>query len=136
MPLSPSFVVAWKCAGKNLKITFKGCLSDDLPATKLFSKADLDRLSTPSPGGLRFDSALWALQEKMGILLFWGEECRSDTLFLPCESRNSMRFDDGLMSPNPWKDLHFSTFGVVDSPRLPKHFWMQLDADLCQRGDG
>ena len=71
---------------------------------------------------LRIDSVLFLIQEKAGILLWWGK----DDLVLPMESRGAFSFASPIVSPEDWdKKLWISAFNVVQ----PKHFFFTLDCE-------
>ena len=95
---------------------------------------ELDKLEPPREGwkGLRLDSAVWAIQEKMGLYLWWEDPKGEEALVLPMESRNSVRFDEGIPSPrveNGWAGkMYLSSFRCEDGP-LPKGFFVLLDFD-------
>lgn len=118
-----------KDGSKNFSILVKGIATKDFERTPIL---DLSKLMPPREGwkGIRLDSAVWAIQEKAGLTLWWGAEDGESDLALPMESRNAMRFDEGLMSPRViegWKKiLYLSSFHVVDEP---KKFMVILDFD-------
>jgi hypothetical protein len=76
------------------------------------------------PRTLQLATALWLLQEKLGLRIWTSESCEPENLLLLMESRNSSRFD--LPVPlDPWesKKLYLEPFNVTEI----KWFWFQLD---------
>jgi hypothetical protein len=116
---------------KNFSLLIKGFIKKDFDATPLF---EIGKLTPPTGGwkGLRLDAAVWAIQEKMGLVLWWSKPEGEHDLILPMESRNAMRFDEGLDSPRVekgWRGiLHLSSFRVEEPP-MPKRFFVLLDFD-------
>jgi hypothetical protein len=101
--------------GRQRNVTFhvRGLLEDDLPLTPV----DLGDKT------LKITSLLWAIQEKMGLYLWWD----SNNLLLPMESRNAMRFDQALNAPANWNGvIYLSSFGWA-APR--KAFFLIMDFD-------
>lgn len=80
---------------------------------------------------LKLSSALWLIQEKLGVNLYWGGGKPSlDRLIFPMESRNSVRFEQGVMSPKEWNQvLTVETFGFSRDPVPTKRFVILLDFD-------
>lgn len=116
---------------KNFSLLVKGIVWEEFEPTPII---DIGKLEAPREGlkGLRLDSAAWTVQEKMGLLLWWGEPKGEEDLIFPMESRNSLRFDDGLISPRKdkgWRGiLYLSSFRVKEGP-IPKSFLVLLDFD-------
>ena len=121
-----------KDGAKNVSILVKGVLEENLKMTPII---DLEKLQMPSQGwkGLRLDSAVWAIQEKMGFHLWWDECCKEEHLVLPMESRNAMRFDEGIPSPRVeagWKGvIYLSSFRQDDPQGFRKWYFILLDFD-------
>lgn len=120
-----------KDGGKNLQVQISGFLSKDIEKPVCILDLDDSSVTKPREGikGLRFDAALWALQEKMGFYLWWEEAMEPKDLAIVMESRNSMRFDVGLNSPRidkGWgKKLWLTSFKVDEA----KGFFLILDFD-------
>ncbi len=77
-----------QASGRNLTFQASGRLAPaDALKGQLFSISDLAR---PEMKGLKIESVLFALQEKMGLLLWWDEAC--EDLILPLESRGFFQF--------------------------------------------
>lgn len=75
---------------------------------------------------LRLESAVWVVQEKLGVVLQWTQ---SDP-FLIMESRNSLRFDVGIHSPKDWDGrMWLKTVGFANPPTETKQFLIVLDFD-------
>jgi len=116
---------------KNLSVLVRGITKKDFTPVPIL---ELDKLEPPREGwkGLRLDSAVWAIQEKMGLYLWWEDPKGEEALVLPMESRNSVRFDEGIPSPrveNGWAGkMYLSSFRCEDGP-LPKGFFVLLDFD-------
>ena len=110
--------------GKNITLQVTGfLLKGDLEPTPIYI----------SPGGgIRLDSAVWLIQEKMGIFL-WRDK---DDLLLPLESRGSARFDSGItLKKNVgWGgQLLISTFGFNSGITMKvKGFHLTLDMDRLE----
>lgn len=121
--------VELKDGKKNLQVRVTGIVSEDFPATPIL---EISKLARPDAGwkGLRLDSALWAIQEKAGLTIWWEVDKGEAGLILPMESRNAMRFDTGIESPRidkGWEGVvYLSSFHVKDEP---KKFFLLLDFD-------
>jgi len=121
---------------KNFSVLVKGILREELAPTPFL---DISKLKAPREGwkGLRLDSALWVIQEKLGIMLWWEKPNGEGSLCLPMESRNGVRYDEGVPSPrkaNDWSGvLYLSSFvshgGSPPSTQQPKAFSILLDFD-------
>jgi hypothetical protein len=89
---------------------------------------DLRKLAG-SPKRVKISSIVWLIEEKMKLRLLWGP----DEFLLPMESRNSVRFDHGLMSPeeNKWNGV--IEFDIVDVHKgndyTDKYFFIQIELD-------
>lgn len=104
---------------KNLTVLIKGIITEDFGRTPI---VDLAKLKQPYEGlkGIRLDSVVWVIQEKLGLTLWW-DESGEDSMAMPMESRNSMRFDEGVESPRiregwPGK-LWLSSFNCNGGPK-------------------
>lgn len=95
---------------KNLTILVKGIVKADFGPELIL---DLKKTQQPSEPlkGIRLDSAVWLIQEKMTLELWWGAHqadkvwtLREEDLALVMESRNFVRLDDGLPSPRVKED--------------------------------
>jgi hypothetical protein len=82
---------------KNVTVLIKGILDEELRLTPILL---VEKLSG-QPKKMKLTEALWVVQEKMGIVLWWAK----DTLILPMESRNSIRLDRGWDSPQNWQGI-------------------------------
>jgi hypothetical protein len=116
---------------KNHSFMVKGIIIPDADVVKAPQIVlDLDKISPPSLGwkGLRLDSALWIVQEKMLLKLFWEKQQDEVNLIFPMESRNSVRFDEGMRSPRVthWEKKIWMRAVGVDAP---KAFMFILDFD-------
>ena len=118
-----SLKAKWPMAsGRNLTLQVTGILApgDDLKG-QLFSISDLAR---PEMKGLKIESVLFALQEKMGLLLWW-DEGTSD-LILPLESRGFFSFVYPIHCPKDWAGTVWWTAFKVDEP---KHFYFTMECE-------
>ena len=99
---------------KNLTVLIKGTLTEELALTPVLK---VDQL-------VKLESALWLVQEKAGLLLWW----EKGNLIMPMESRNFIRLDIGWNSPRgDWdRTILMSSFGVGQGP---KAFTVVLDFD-------
>lgn len=116
---------------RNCSVLVKGFVTADFDPTPVL---DIKRLETPREGwkGLRIDSVVWVVQEKMGLHLWWQFPEGEEDLIWTMESRNSARFDDGVPSPRVEKGwggiLHLSSFRVAEGT-VPKGYMVILDLD-------
>lgn len=88
----------------------------------------LDMKMTPieMSKGLKMTSALWIIQEKLCLHLWWSETDR----LLPMESRNSVRFDQSIKPPEGWNGTMYLTSQNWDQPSsVGKAFLIVLDFD-------
>lgn len=122
-----------KDGAKNFSVMVKGWAQKDFNPIPII---DIEKLAKPTAGwkGVRLDSLTWAIQEKMGFHLWWEDGFKESDLILPLESRNSMRFDEGIPSPrvgDGWKrKIWLSSFKcLTNDPELAKHFFILLDFD-------
>lgn len=118
-----SISVDLKDGNKNVTIRLTGVMKSDFQPTELL---DISTLKG-NPKGLRFDSAFFAIQEKMGILLWWRN---GEDLIVPLESRGTFRFDSPINSPSlesGWEGkIWYSSFNTLGQE---KHFMLLLDFD-------
>jgi len=109
-----------KDGDKNLTVLIKGIVTEDFGRTPIVDLAKL-RQSGEGLKGIRLDSIVWAIQEKLGLTLWWSEDGGEDSMAMPMESRNSMRFDEGVESPrvkDGWQQkLYLSSFNCKDGPK-------------------
>lgn len=119
---------------KNFSVLIKGMTTDDFSPVPII---DLKGFRPPTSGwkGIRLDSAVWAIQEKLGLYLWWEKGKKETDLILPLESRNGMRFDEGIPSPRVtadggWgKQIWLSSFNTNIAPAGQKSFVLLLDFD-------
>jgi hypothetical protein len=107
---------------KNLTVRMTGILTKDIPEQNIFLFKDLVEM----PAKLRFESVVFAVQEKMGFYLWWKGGDSKKSLILPLESRGAFNFEplQFLHSP-PWAEgMSFSTFGAMSTG---KAFLLILD---------
>ena len=104
--------------GRNVTLHITGMLTKgDMPLTPI-------DLSVPEKSRAKIASLVWLVQEKLGIYLWWNKE----TILLPMESRNTVRFDSPLNPPENWDGrMWLSSFGWA-APC--KAFFAVLDFDL------
>lgn len=105
---------------KNYMVSVTGALDRDL--------ADSHTILDVSTLGrrLKLESAVWLIQEKMGLVLWWGK----GTQLFPMESRNALKLERGLDSPNDWDGtMQITSFGFDSNTLTPKRFWFILDFD-------
>jgi hypothetical protein len=108
---------------KNVTARVTGIVYTDQEPIELLDVSSLKG----NPQGLRFDSVLFALQEKMGVLLWWG---KGEDLILPLESRGNFRFDSPINSPrrdSGWDGKIW--YSVINTNGLGKHFMFLVDFD-------
>lgn len=100
-------------AGGNRNVTYqiRGILSRDIAEPIEVAK------------GIKLSSAVWVVQEKMGLYLWWGP----GDLIMPMESRNSVRFDTAIAPPDDWDGvLHLTSYNMGEGK---KGFLIVLDFD-------
>jgi hypothetical protein len=107
---------------KNAVLQVSGYVSADTEkAITILELSDL----LPVPKSFRIESMVFALQEKMGCLLWW--VCKEDIYpILPIEGKGALNFNDmqGLHSPHEGVlGLAISCYGVGDG----KHLLITLD---------
>jgi hypothetical protein len=77
------------------------------------------------PRTLLIQSALWTLQEKLGLYVWTDTDRKPENLLLLMESRNFMRLDKEIVLED-WKGkIYLEPFNITES----KWFWFQLDFD-------
>lgn len=108
---------------KNATLLVQGRVVSDFARTELFDCSDLK----PKPNGVRLDSVLWAIQEKMLVVLFWGPN--EADLMLPLESRGNFRFDTGMSSPKMSDGWDGKIWYEGKLILEPKYFLFTLDFD-------
>ena len=117
---------------KNFSILVKGMVHADFLAVPIL---DLAKVKPPREGwkGLRLDSAVWAIQEKLGLYLWWDKPDGEKTLALVMESRNGLRYDEGILSPRKqdgWNGiLYLSSFNCDSPAKGVKAYSVVLDFD-------
>jgi hypothetical protein len=111
---------------KNLSILVKGIVERPFRPIPIL---DLSDRMTPSQGwkGVRLDSAVWVLEEKLTIHLWWEEEMKEDNLVFPMQSRNFIRFEDGVPSPRIEQKWGGKIWISADS--IEKAYFFILDLD-------
>jgi hypothetical protein len=106
-----------KVAGGQRNHTYQitGVVTSELMLTPI----DLGPIERP----LKLASLSWLIQEKMGMYLWWDKE----TILLPMESRNTIKFDTSMKSPENWDGkMWISGFGFVPPKKV---FFLILDFD-------
>jgi len=76
--------------GKNGSVQVSGWMPSEVEPALLLDLKDV--FTAPREGwkGIRLDAAVWAIQEKAGIYLWWGSETKNEeNLILVCESGTS-----------------------------------------------
>lgn len=109
---------------KNAAVHVVGITDEEFSEQPLVRLEDLN----PIPRKIRIDNVLFAIQEKMGIILWWDK----DKLILPLESRGAFRFDQGINSPSDWSGTIWGSSVGVDTNStyaIPKHFFLILDLE-------
>ena len=105
---------------KNVTLQIHGTFRQDAPTDGDDAWVDTHEKS------LKLESAVWVVQEKLGINLKWTDEI--PLIFM--ESRNSVRFDIGLHSPKDWDGRLKLEMNDGNSPKLNnKEFLIVLDFD-------
>lgn len=109
---------------KNAVLQVSGFLVKDIVAAEpILLLKDLH----PWPKALRLDSIVFAVQEKMGCVLWWKAKDELE-LILPVESRGKLDFEgmQGLHSPNEGTEgIYMSTFKCTD--KAGYYFLLFLD---------
>ena len=84
------------------------------------------KIEHPEASELKFSSALWIIQEKLTLYLWWAK----DDLLLPMESRNSIRFDLAVKPPIGWNGtMCLSSLNWNAPNAIGKAFYLVLDFD-------
>lgn len=115
---------------RNATVRVTGVLESDI-SSKPIEIFDVSKLE----GGhqrVKLMSALWLVQEKLGLRLWWGPgKFALDNMLFVCESRNSVRFDNGVPAPGETWDgkIWMDTFGFDSNSVSPKLFTLILDFD-------
>jgi len=116
-------------ASKNCTAWVRGELQPE-DEGKLIEFLDLEKIAVAATGRkattLQLASALWTLQEKMGLVIWTSEDAHPcHHMLLLMESRNFIRFDRTVQL-NDWDGkLYMEAFKVDER----KRFWFQLDFD-------
>lgn len=116
---------------RNVQVLVTGVLESDCGPTEI---VDLDVLAG-SPKAVKVTSALWIIQEKMGLRVCWGVGTvpTPENLIFVAESRNSLRFQDGLTStklPSSWtRKIWINSYGFDSNAYTPKCFTLLIDLD-------
>lgn len=106
--------------GKNVVVQVTAVISADLSMEPIYRVTEAK--------GIKIDGILWLVQEKMGLLLWWGK----DDFLLPLESRGANTFSGGIHKriDDTWDgQIFISTFGFKSNDLKPKHFFLSLDMD-------
>lgn len=106
---------------KNAIVNISGLLTAELPQTDIVVLRDL----ADQPKGLKIESFVFAIQEKMGFYLWW-RKGKETALILPLESRGGLSFEgmQCLHSPEGTEAIAMSSFGWA-APK--KGFLLLLD---------
>ncbi|MGH9439933.1 MAG: hypothetical protein ACRD22_19150 [Terriglobia bacterium] len=109
---------------KHAAVEVSGSVSGN-SAISLFCLKDLSH----NPKSLRLDSVTFSFQEKLGVLLKWG-----DRLILPLDGRGKLDFSSvgGLRPPDKdfvWDGMIVGEFSSSDTLEVPKlkHFLIVLE---------
>jgi hypothetical protein len=110
---------------KNAVLQVSGSIDKDITEARPILK--LNELSG-SPKTLRIESLVFALQEKMGIILWWKDE-EGMTPILPVEGKGGLDFSvmQGIHGPKTLEGIYITTFGV------DKLKYMLLTLDLTKQ---
>lgn len=106
-----------KVAGsqRNFTLHITGVVLGEMPLTPI----DVDSERSQ----LKLASLAWLIQEKMGLYLSWDKQ----TIMLPMESRNAIRFDTSIKAPDGWNGrIWLSSFGYTPPQKV---FFLVLDFD-------
>lgn len=114
-------------ASKNVALWARGRVApNELGVVELFR---LDQFGPDArgkrPRTLLLASALWTLQEKLGLYVWTSRERKPEHLLLIMESRNFIRFDKEIVLEKWEGTLYLEPFNVNET----KLFWFQLDFD-------
>lgn len=106
--------------GRNWTLQLIGEISTDLALDEI--KPD-----KAPPTKIHLASAVWLIQEKMGLALWWD---KGQNLAIVMESRNSVRFENGLRPPKGWDGRFFlEAFNVRIPQAASKRFIAHLEFD-------
>lgn len=106
---------------KNLTLQIRGLVSKDYRDLSSFPVEEKFDRGLP-----KLSSALWVIQEKLCLYLWWNPE----DLLLPMESRNSVRFDHALQPPEGWNGTMYLSASNWNKPDpMGKAFLLVLDFD-------
>lgn len=121
---------------RNARILVTGILECNLGPQKIVRLEDLNC------DALKIESAVWMLQEKLGLRLWWGQgdmvegypEPSVYNFIFVMESRNGVKFEQGLNSPTrteKWdRCIWMDSFNFALAPEAKhKHFTFMLDFD-------
>ena len=92
-------------------VRVRGSLNEKAPL-KVYNLIDFNKLN-PVPKALKLDSVVFAIQEKMGVILWWRKE-RGSELMLPLESRGRLDWEavQSLQSGPDVTGVDMTVFGV------------------------
>lgn len=111
---------------KNAVVKASGRLSGDMPRQLLVGFEQLESQGI-SPKKLKIESLTFAIQEKLGFLLYWrvGETAH---LILPLESRGYLNWASiySLHSPEGADGILIESINYTDPP---KHFLFEMDIE-------
>jgi hypothetical protein len=105
---------------KNITVQVWGILTKNLPVPRvIFTLEDI------GCSKFRFESVVFAVQEKSGFYLWWKGKDSNKSLILPLESRGAFNFEpvQCLHSPPDTVGIALTSFGVDG----PKAFRLILD---------
>jgi len=119
---------------KNLSLIVRGFARSNFGPELIL---DLEKVRAPREGwkGVRLETTVWLIEEKMGLYLLWGDQISEENLAIPMESRNSLRFDEGYPSPrvaDGWgRKLYVSSFNFTkdNSSNQLRSFFLLIDLD-------
>lgn len=115
-------------ASKNCTAWVRGQVNqeDELKATEFLNLNDIAAAATGRrPRTLQLASALWTLQEKLGLYVWTEERKELKDLLLIMESRNFIRLERDISLENWSGKLYLEPFNIT----APRMFWFQLDFD-------
>lgn len=116
---------------KNVIIVLTGSRTHEWVGNEPLVLFDAKDLDPPAPR-LRIDEIQFALQEKLGIKLWWGKDC----LILPIESRGGFKFGGGgLKAPEEWDGTIRASFYNFSVPPVhqEKHYLIYLDMERLDK---
>jgi hypothetical protein len=114
-------------ASKNVAVWVRGKVEPgDCKITEVLDLKSIgDDARGRRPRTVLLASALWTLQEKLGLYVWAAEERKPENLLLLMESRNFIRMDKEIVLEDWLGKLYIEPFNVPE----PKWFWFQLDFD-------